>query len=172
METFTFEHKITEQDYANLLIFMVFERKKFNKIFLLYAMPALGLLLLSAFLFLFEDVDFVSIFLSVFLILFGWFVKFLYISIAKKSYRKSKLLQVESETSFTETGIEAKSERGSAIYLYSDISKVHETNNYFYIILGMSHVIGISKEQVGVIVCEKIKDALISNENVKYVFSK
>jgi hypothetical protein len=168
MEPLKFDQQLSEDDYAALLIFSVFERKKFNKIFLLYVTPALGLIFLLFFIFI-GTRDFTAIFISCFLMVFGPLFRWFFVYLGKKAYRKSVLLQVKSEVTFSEVTIEATSERGTSKYFYTDISNVYETRRYFIIYLGMAHYIGIVKVIIGESNCEQIKNILLEKTADKYI---
>ncbi|MBI9009422.1 MAG: YcxB family protein [Tenericutes bacterium] len=168
METIKFKQRLTESDYSDLLVFTVFEKKKFNKIFLLFITPALGILFLLFFLII-EEADAFSIGISIFLIVFGPFFRFFYASIGKKTYRKSPLLQVESEIVFLEDKIEAFSERGSSKYFFSEVTSVYETKKFFILYIGMAHFIGINKQSVGETLSLQIQSILKSQMKKLYI---
>lgn len=168
MENIKFKHQLTEDDYVAFLVFSVFERKRFNKIFLLFITPILGIIFLLFFIYIGEP-QFLAIFISIFLIVFGPFFRWFYGYMGRKAYRKSNLLQVKSEITLTDETLEAISERGTSKYFYDDISKVYETRRYFIIYLGMAHFIGLVKLNMGEEVTEKIKKIMLEKVSEKYI---
>jgi|AntAceMinimDraft_18_1070375.scaffolds.fasta_scaffold03394_2 hypothetical protein len=168
MNTLKFEHQLNEDDYAALLVFSVFEKKRFNKVFLLFITPLFGILFLFYFIFMGEP-DFFAIFISSFLVIFGPFFRWLYVYLGKKAYHKSTLLQVKSEIVFSDKTIEANSERENSKYFYTDISNVYETKRHFIIYLGMSHFIGLVKLNMGESTSDQVRVILQEKVNEKYI---
>jgi len=168
MNTLKFEHQLNEDDYVAFLLFSVFEKKRFNKIFLLYVTPLLGFLFLFYFIFMGEP-DFFAIFISSFLFIFGPFFRWLYEYLGKKAFRKSTLLEVKSEIIFSDETIEANSERGNSKYCYTDISNVYETKRHFIIYLGMLNYIGLVKLNMGESMTDQIRTILQEKVSEKYI---
>ncbi|HOO44001.1 MAG TPA: YcxB family protein [Bacillota bacterium] len=159
MESFKFDHYQTENDFKKSMTYQVFDKRKFNRIFLLYVSPAIGAFFII-FMILMGETSFWVFFLAFFLIFFGPYMLLFVRTMAKKQYQKNDLIHLNSQISFSDEGIEAKSERGQSKYFYSDIGVVRENKEYLFIYMGTAFVIPLSKTQIGDETTNKIKIAL------------
>lgn len=161
MENIEFKHKLVAKDYGNFLVFIAFQRNGFNRIFLNYVMPILGALLLVVAI-IAQVNDFFLYFLSIFVLLFGLIFRLLYHTMGKLAFRKTPLLGLENTYIFSDEHILGQNERGEQKYYYEDINRIYENKEYFFIALGGSLYIFISKNTVGSHNTETLKQYLVN----------
>lgn len=153
----TIEQQLTEKDYAYFVDFSIFERKPFNKIFLLYIAPLLGIALLVSFFALDEESNALFIVLCVFLIVLGWIMKLVFRRMAISNFKKNPVLGLKNTIKFQETEIVMESVQGSSKNVYDVIDKVYVLNDYVIAYLNTQQFLGINTSNL----TQGIKDELM-----------
>lgn len=138
------EQQLTEKDYAYFVDFSIFERKPFNKIFLLYVAPVLGVSLLIFFFAMGEESNVIFIVLCALLIVLGWSMKFLFKRMSISNYRKNPVLGLKNIIEFLEEEIKMTSKQGVSRNKYTNVDKVYVTENYVVTYFKNQQFLGIN----------------------------
>lgn len=169
MEPFNFSYLLTQQDVKKNMIYQVFDRRRFNRIFLLYAAPIFAIIFLTLMIIL-QETDFITYFLGIFLLLIGPYLYWFLGLTAKKQYQKNELLRLKTEVMFDDEMILAKNSRGETRYLYTDITEVRENKDYIFVYIGPATPIPFPKAQIEQSIVHRIRETLLQKVPTKCKF--
>ena len=173
MNPFTFKHKMTAQDYGNFFIYVVFNKRLFNKILFYFITPVIGIVFLITS--IVNNINSPGLYIWIaFLILMTPMFRLFYRFMGKKAFNKTPLLGLENEYQFSDEMILGINERGEQKFFFTDIMKASETKHYLFIQLGGQLFIWLSKEQIGESSTEKVKAFLANKvpDKCKFLINK
>lgn len=168
MDTIKCNQQLSEKQFVSLMQFTTFGIKRFSKIIVFFITPSIGVLYLT-FLIVLKEMTGFTIALALILILFPFLFSIIFSAMCKRLYRMSPSLQEKSEIVFANDYIESETELGASKHLYSELSKVYETKEFFVIYVKKLEFVGISKENIGDSFSSKISLKLQSEIKKRYI---
>lgn len=169
MEEFKFKHTLKEEDFIKNMMYQVFGRHPFNRIFLLFVAPVLGIGIFIMMMFIGEHY-FTIYLITVLLIFMGPGLYVLIPTFARRAFKRNSNFVSQNEITFADDLMEVVNERGNTKYFYSDFKEARESPEQIFIYISKSMVVPLSKDQLGNDISEKIKEALIEKigKNCKF----
>lgn len=152
----TIEQQLNEKDYAKFVDFSIFERKPFNKIFLLYIAPVLGLGLLISFFLMGEESNVLFIVLCVLLIVLGWLMKLLFRKMSSSNFKRNPALGLKNIILFDGDEIKTTSKQGVSKNKYIQVNKIYVIKDYLIVYFKNQRFLGINTSNLQLKVTEDL----------------
>ncbi len=148
MKNLTIEQQLSKEDYAKFVDFSIFDRKSFNKIFLLIVAPILGVGLLTLFFVMGEETNVLFIVLCVFLIILGWTMRYIFRWMSNSNFKKNPLLSIKNFITFNEEQIDMTSKRGKSFNRYTEVDRVYIIKDYIIVYFVTQQFLGINTQEM------------------------